>query len=141
MNYENLANAYLDIESTSGLLEKIDVFTGVLKDADAEEISKVIALTRGKLHPDWKGEPEIGIAEKMTVRVVAAAASVPESKVVSGLRRHGDIGLAAEELLSQTAQSTLVMHNVTVDLVFASRDSREGGGTTKVQQMQPQLVN
>ncbi|MGV9103667.1 MAG: hypothetical protein ACOC3C_06095 [Candidatus Thorarchaeota archaeon] len=141
MNYENLANAYLDIESTSGLLEKINVFTGVLKDADAEEISKVIALTRGKLHSDWKGEPEIGIAEKMTVRIVAAAAPVRESKVVSGLRRDGDIGLAAEELLSQTAQSTLVMHNVTVDLVFASRDSRESGGTTKVQQMQPQLVN
>jgi len=134
MNYETLSNVYLEIESTNGLLDKIAIFANVLKEASPEEIRKVIALTRGKLHPDWKGEPEIGIAEKMTIQVVAAAASVPESEVEEGLREHGDIGLIAEELLSQSAQSTLVMRDVTVGLVYSTLDdvSRiSGKGSTR----------
>jgi DNA ligase-1 len=134
MNYETLSNAYLKIESTNGLLDKIATFANVLKSANPEEIGKVVALTRGKLHPDWKGEPEIGIAEKMTIQVVAAAASVPESKVEEGLREHGDIGLIAEELLSQSAQSTLIMRDVTVGLVYSTLDdvSRiSGKGSTR----------
>ncbi|MHA2386863.1 MAG: hypothetical protein ACXAEE_11700, partial [Candidatus Thorarchaeota archaeon] len=99
MLYETLALAYEEIESTPGTLEKTRLFSELLEKADPVEVDKIIALTIAKLHPDWAGQPEIGIAEKMAIQVVAVAASVRESVVKEKLREIGDIGAAAESLL------------------------------------------
>ncbi|MHA1812816.1 MAG: DNA ligase, partial [Candidatus Thorarchaeota archaeon] len=137
MRYERLARAYEEIESTSGALDKIAIFVEVLKEAEAAEIDRVIALTMGKLFPDWKGEPEIGIAEKMAVQVVASAASVPEKRVHELLRSLGDIGAAAEELLSESVQATLWADELTVNRVFdtlyqTAKASGQGSSREKV---------
>ena len=137
MRYERLARAYEEIESTSGALDKIAIFAEVLKEAEAAEIDRVIALTMGKLFPDWKGEPEIGIAEKMAVQVVASAASVPEKRVHELLRSLGDIGAAAEELLSESVQATLWADELTVNRVFdtlyqTAKASGQGSSREKV---------
>ena len=71
MLYLKLAQAFDEIESTSGTLDKIQLYSNMLKDSDAKNVDKIVALTTGKLFPDWKSEPEIGIAEKMAVQVVA----------------------------------------------------------------------
>jgi DNA ligase-1 len=63
--YERLAQVYNEIESVPGSLEKIRIFSEILKESEPSTIDKLIALTIGKLHPDWKGEPEMGVAEKM----------------------------------------------------------------------------
>ena len=137
MRYERLARAYEEIESTSGALDKIAIFAEVLKEAEAAEIDRVIVLTMGKLFPDWKGEPEIGIAEKMAVQVVASAASVPEKRVHELLRSLGDIGAAAEELLSESVQATLWADELTVNRVFdtlyqTAKASGQGSSREKV---------
>ncbi|MHA1246406.1 MAG: ATP-dependent DNA ligase [Candidatus Thorarchaeota archaeon] len=137
MRYERLARAYEEIESTSGALDKIAIFAEVLKEAEAADIDRVIALTMGKLFPDWKGEPEIGIAEKMAVQVVASAASVPEKRVHELLRSLGDIGAAAEELLSESVQATLWADELTVNRVFdtlyqTAKASGQGSSREKV---------
>ena len=53
MEYKRLAEAYAQIESTSGLLEKTEILSSLLKDTLSKEVSRVVALTLGKLHPDW----------------------------------------------------------------------------------------
>ncbi len=133
--YETLANAYDEVETTSGSLEKIRLFSELLQKADPNEVQYIVALTIGKLHPDWKSQPEIGIAEKMAIQVVAAAASVPESDVQDSLRRTGDIGSTAESLLQKSAQATLFSQDLTVSVVFDTLDQAakaSGSGSNKI---------
>ncbi|MFQ5833805.1 MAG: ATP-dependent DNA ligase [Candidatus Thorarchaeota archaeon] len=123
MLYERLAKAYAEIESTSGSLEKTRILSEVLKEAAPSEVGKIVALTTGKLHPDWTGEPEIGIAEKMAVQVVATAASTKESIVKQKLRETGDVGGAAELLLQESAQATLFTEDLTATHIYNALDS------------------
>jgi DNA ligase-1 len=132
--YEKLAHAYDEIETTSGSLEKIKIFSDLLRDAEPSVVDKIVALTIGKLHPDWQNKPEIGIAEKMAIQVVAAAASVSESIVSERLRKIGDIGSVAEELLQNSAQATLFTQELTVPIVYDTLDETaqiSGSGSNK----------
>ncbi len=137
MEYSRLAQAYETIESTSGSIDKTTLLAEVLKEAGPSEVDKVIALTMGKLFPDWKGEPELGIAEKMAVQVVASASSVPEKQVRDMLHKYGDIGAVAEELLGKSVQSTLFSDEITVERVFdvlysVAKATGQGSSKTKV---------
>ncbi|MFW9804862.1 MAG: ATP-dependent DNA ligase [Candidatus Thorarchaeota archaeon] len=134
MHYETLALAYEEIEDTTGTLEKTRLFSDLLEKADPLEVDRIVALTIAKLHPDWAGEPEIGIAEKMAVQVVAAAASVRESLVKEKLREVGDIGAAAESLLQDGAQTSLFAEELTVQHVYDTLDAMSrisGKGSAK----------
>ncbi|MFW9913129.1 MAG: ATP-dependent DNA ligase [Candidatus Thorarchaeota archaeon] len=134
MLYETLALAYEEIEATAGTLEKTRLFSELLEKADPLEVDKIVALTIAKLHPDWAGEPEIGIAEKMAIQVVAAAASVRESLVKEKLREIGDIGATAESLLQEGAQTSLFAEELTVQLVYDTLDTMariSGKGSAK----------
>ncbi|MHA2322315.1 MAG: ATP-dependent DNA ligase, partial [Candidatus Thorarchaeota archaeon] len=89
----------------------------------------------GKLHPDWKSEPEIGIAEKMAIQVVASAASVSESEVRKTLQKTGDIGSTAESLLQESAQATLFSQELTVSVVYDTLDQAakvSGSGSNRI---------
>ncbi len=133
--YETLAEAYDEVETTSGTLEKIRIFSELLQKADPSEVSQIVALTIGKLHPDWKSEPEIGIAEKMAIQVVASAASVPERDVQKTLQETGDIGSTAEALLKESAQATLFAEDLTVSFIYDTLDQAakaSGSGSSKV---------
>jgi DNA ligase-1 len=133
--YETLAEAYDEVETTSGSLEKIRIFSELLQKADPSEVSQIVALSIGKLHPDWKSEPEIGIAEKMAIQVVASAASVSESDVRKMLQKTGDIGSAAESLLLESAQATLFAQELTVSAVYDTLDQASkvsGTGSNKI---------
>ncbi len=135
MLYERVAQAFELIESTSGSLAKIDIFAELLKEADPEEINRLVALSVWKLYPDWMEQPEIGIAEKMAIQVIASAASVSESKVEDKLNETGDIGSAAEALLEGSVQSSLLAEELTVNSVFQTLDATSrmsGPGSSRV---------
>ena len=135
MLYERVAQAFELVESTLGSLAKIDIFAELLKEAGPEEVSELIALSVAKLHPDWMEQPEIGIAEKMAVQVIASAASVSESTVEDKLNETGDIGAAAEALLEGSVQSSLFAEELTVNSVFQTLDAiskMSGRGSNRV---------
>ncbi len=134
MLYDELAEVYEQIEQTSGTLEKVDIFANLLKKIEPSEIEKIISLTIGKLHPDWQGLPEIGIAEKMAVQVIAFAAGIPEQRVTEELRKTGDIGLTAESLLAGSVQASLFAEDPTISRVYQTLDSvsqTSGKGSNK----------
>ncbi|MFX0107029.1 MAG: ATP-dependent DNA ligase [Candidatus Hodarchaeota archaeon] len=123
MLYETLTETYEEIESTAGSLEKTRILSEIFKKAEVDEIAFVVALTMAKLHPDWTGEPEIGIAEKMAIQVISTAASVDEKVAKAKLRKTGDIGIVAEKLLQGSAQSTLFAEELTVEHVYMTLDA------------------
>lgn len=140
MLYNTLAKAYDKIESTSGSLEKTRIFSELLETAEKPDVDRIIGLTLGKLFPDWKGEPEIGIAESMAIQVITVAASVDEKEVRLVLRKTGDIGSTAEELLKESAQESLFSENLKVGrvhdvLVETARASGPGSNREKISRL------
>ncbi len=127
LKYETLADTYDEIESTSASLEKIRIFSELLESAQPDDIPIIIALSIGKLYPDWRGQPEIGIAERMAVQVVATAASVSENEVLDQLRRTGDIGLTAEAMLQKSTQMSLLQEEASIATVYEVLDAMSKG--------------
>ncbi|MHA1575993.1 MAG: ATP-dependent DNA ligase [Candidatus Thorarchaeota archaeon] len=144
--YNRLAQTYEQIESTSGSIAKIQIFSELLKESSSTVIGNLISLTIGKLFPDWMGYPELGIAEKIAVQVVANAASISEKDVLKVLRRTGDIGETAEELLGSGGQMSLMPQEASVESVFEtltaiSRASGSGSNRQKVSKLVGLLID
>ena len=125
MLYRELVDAYEKIEATSKRLEMADLLVGLLRRTPVETISKAVYLTQGKLYPDFFGI-ELGLAEKMVARAIAQAAATTVQQVDSEYKKRGDIGLAAENILSSMRQVTL--------LEYTSQRKDEGLTVEKVYQ-------
>ncbi len=136
--YEVLAQKFDDIEKATGSIEKTQIFADLLKETPPELVGKVLSLTIGKLFPDWKGEPELGIAEKMAIQIVSIAASIPESDVHDSLRATGDLGRSGEILLQGgSGQTSLFPQEVTITSVYdtfirVSQTSGSGSNKEKI---------
>ncbi|HDI31318.1 MAG TPA: ATP-dependent DNA ligase [Thermofilum sp.] len=145
LEYSVLADFYEKIEKTSSRLAMTDHLVALLKKTPTEIIDKVIYLTQGKLRPDYEGI-ELGVAEKLALRAVAQALGVNIKRAEEELRRSGDIGLAAERLMSGRkavslleffGESGLVQKPLTVTKVYdtlmrIAKAVGEGAQETKI---------
>jgi DNA ligase-1 len=134
MLYDTLVDYYNRLESTTKRLEMTDILADLFKEASADEVEKIVYLTQGKIHPDWKGEPEIGMAEKMVVETLTKVSGLKKAKVEQLVSELGDIGLAAEETLKDKTQGSFFQRSLTVSDVYNGLDKiarREGQGSTK----------
>jgi len=133
MEYARLAKAYQRLEETSARLKLIEVLSELFRETPKPLLRKVVYLCQGKIAPDFAGV-EIGLAEKLAARSVAEAAGVPEDKVQSLLRRRGDLGTVAEELLGEraTRRSHLSVQEVFEHLEAIAQASGKGAQTQKI---------
>lgn len=122
MRYETLCEYYSKIEATAKRLEMIDLLTNLFEETPTQIIDKVIYLTQGKLHPDWMGLPEIGMAEKMVVDAISIAVGVRSSQIEKALLKTGDIGLTAEHETREKKQRSLLAKPLTVEEVYNRLD-------------------
>jgi DNA ligase 1 len=129
MLYSTLAEYYARLEETTKRLEMTDILTMLIRDASPDEIEKIVYLTQGKIHPDWTGEPEIGMAEKMVVETLVKVSGLKKEEVEAKLAELGDIGLAAEEAMRSKKQDSFFKKQLTVRDVYNGLDSiaRKGG--------------
>ncbi len=119
MRYSDLVQVYEKIESTTKRLEITDLLVNVLKEAPYQSIDKVVYLTQGKLYPDFIGL-EIGVAEKLVIKSLASVTGKPESEIEKILRKMGDLGKVAENILEKKAQTTFFHKPLTVEDVYSS---------------------
>ena len=140
MLYATLVETYERLEATAKRLEMTDILADLLGRAEPDELEKVIYLTQGKIHPDWTGEPEIGMAEKMVVETVSRASGLKKSEVEALLAETGDIGLTAERGLHGKRVGTLGGRELTVSDIYSSldqiaRESGKGSSTRKIDRL------
>ena len=121
MQYAVIADAYEKIESTTKRLEMTDLLVGLLKNTSRDVIDKVVYLTQGKLYPDFAGV-EIGVAEKLAVKALSRASGVKESEIEESVRKTGDIGETAQEMMSSRRQATFFQKSLTVQRVYETLD-------------------
>lgn len=137
MRFSDVVAVYDKIEQTSKRLEMTELLVGLLRAVPKEDIDKVVYLTQGRIHPDYLGI-ELGLAEKMVIRVLAHATGLDESRVERLWKERGDLGLVAEEAIVARRQSALESTPLTVAKVYANldeiaRESGEGSQERKIQ--------
>jgi len=94
-----------------------DLLVKLLKQTPSELMDKVVYLTQGKLCPDYVGI-ELGMAEKLVEKAISYASGRTETEIEKAYNRSGDLGLAAEEILTRKTQSTLMQKQLTVETVY-----------------------
>jgi DNA ligase 1 len=102
MQYEIVAEAYRDLEQASGRLVLVDRLAALLAGTPDELLPTVCYLCQGLIAPEFAGV-DLGLAEKLAVRAVATATGASPEQVAARVRETGDLGVAAEQLLTVTA--------------------------------------
>jgi DNA ligase 1 len=102
VKYEIVAEAYRDLEEVSSRLALIDRLAALVAQTPAELLPVVCYLCQGLIAPEFAGV-DLGLAEKMAVRAVAAATGTDAAQVAARVRETGDLGQATEQLLTVTA--------------------------------------
>jgi DNA ligase-1 len=105
MRFNNLAILFSELENTTKRLEMIDIlskfFARIKKSKDFGDLDKIIYLLQGQLAPNIKQFPKMGIAEKMIIEALSIHSGVDAKRIKEVLVKKGDIGAAAELILSK----------------------------------------
>ncbi|MEN3357344.1 MAG: ligase 1 [Mycobacteriales bacterium] len=126
MRYEVVAEAYRDLERTTGRLALIERLTDLLAVTPDDELPTVCYLCQGLIAPQFAGV-DLGLAEKLAIRAVATAAGTEPAQVTAAVREAGDLGQAAEHLLAATAADRAASLQVAV-VVGALHEIAAAGG-------------
>jgi DNA ligase-1 len=102
VRYLVVAEAYRDLERVSSRLALTERLAGLLAETPGGLLPTVCYLCQGLIAPEFAGI-DLGLAERLAVRAVAAATGVEAAQVAAGVREAGDLGEAAEGLLSAIA--------------------------------------
>ena len=113
MEYLVVAEAYRDLEQATGRLALTDRLAELLARTPGELLPTVCYLCQGLIAPEFAGV-DLGLAEKLAIRAVATVTGVSPEQVAARVRETGDLGQAAEQLLTDIAPGTSASLQVTV---------------------------
>ena len=101
MQYQTIAEAYRDLEQASGRLALTARLAELLAATPDDLLPTVCYLCQGLIAPEFAGI-DLGLAEKLAVRAVATATGRTPEQVAASVRETGDLGQAADQLLTET---------------------------------------
>ncbi len=135
MRYAELAAAYERLEATSKRLEMRAILAELFRPLKPPELPHVLYLSQGLLRPEYEGV-ELGVADSLARRAVAAAAGVDEAKVRHRAKELGDLGTTVAELFAGrttlAAEEPLTVARVYAVLEEIAHSSGEGSQEAKV---------
>lgn len=86
------------IEMITSRTQMVALLVHLFKNTPPDIIDKVVYMVQGRLWPDWKGMPELGVGEKTLIKAIAIACNSTEREVEQLAKNLGDLGKAAETL-------------------------------------------
>ncbi len=99
--FKVIAEIFSSIENVTSRTQLTVAMVKLLKQTPPDVIDKVVYLIQGKLGPDWKDIPELGVGEKLLIQAISMAYRVSESQVEKLYKSLGDLGSVAERLSLQ----------------------------------------
>jgi len=105
MDLSILVDAFNKLESITSRTQMTAILVELLQKTPPDLLDKVIYLIQGKLWPDWKGLPELGVGEKFLIKAIAKASHSREAEVERLYKELGDLGKAAEHLKASRESS------------------------------------
>jgi DNA ligase-1 len=116
MRYLIVAEAYRDLEQLSSRLALTERLAQLLAQTPDELLPTVCYLCQGLIAPEFAGI-DLGLAEKLAVRALAAATGTDPAQVTVLVREAGDLGQAAERLLTPSAAASSPVADLEVSQV------------------------
>jgi len=98
MEFRLVAETLDQIEKLSSRIAMVNALVDLLKKTPKECVDKVVYFLQGKLWPDWKGFPELGLGEKLIIKSLSIAMGAKEQEIAEMYKREGDLGKVAERL-------------------------------------------
>ncbi|MDD5331513.1 MAG: ATP-dependent DNA ligase [Candidatus Nanoarchaeia archaeon] len=131
MDYLELAKCYDNLEKTTKRLEKTEIIAELIKKAPKEVLKQIMYLINGKVFPIYD-ERKIGVSSKIAIKALAQTTGTSAEKIESMMKKKGDLGLVAEELIQTNKQKTLFSKKLTIAKVFeniSNLANMQGQGT------------
>jgi DNA ligase-1 len=124
------------MEQTTSRLELTNYLVTLFKNTPSDLVDKIIYLIQGKIRPDYEGI-EMGIAEKMIIRIISQISNISNDEVYRKYREKGDLGSVAEAILKNKIQTTLFNEKVTIARIYLvfdkiSKTTGKGSQETKI---------
>jgi len=121
MEFSDLSAVLERLDVISSRLEMTDVVAEFIREVPDANLSDVLLFMRGTPYPVWSSL-ETGIADKLMVKALSSVSGKTEEAINGRLREVGDIGLAAQEMLSTKPQTTLYSSTLSVEKVRENLD-------------------
>lgn len=119
MKYTELVGIYEQLEKTTKRLEKTFSLSEFLKNIPERDISQVMLLVQGRVFPAWD-ERKIGMAARLLLKAINIASGIDLSRIEEEWKKTGDLGQAAENIISCKKQAALFATELTTDKVFSN---------------------
>lgn len=103
MTFKRLSEYFSLLEQNASRLKMTEILSDLFKECGAEEISKIVYLSLGRLLPQYEGV-EFQMAQKMMERAIGKAFGVETAKVRKEMGRQGDLGKVGEILKDQRSK-------------------------------------
>ncbi|MCE5195325.1 MAG: ATP-dependent DNA ligase [Nitrospiraceae bacterium] len=130
MKFLKLVEYFERLEATTKRLEMFDILAELFKEANSDDIDKIIYLSQGQFLPPFHGL-EIGMSEKLLIRAISDATSTPTKKVEDSFKRTGDLGETAVELVTSKGDN-LTVKKVYEELTDVAQKSGTGSVEKKI---------
>ncbi|MGB6839176.1 MAG: hypothetical protein WBE27_02820, partial [Microgenomates group bacterium] len=133
MKFSELSKYLEKLEKTSSRIEITKILASVFKEADPNEIDKIVYLVLGRLAPSYKNIV-FNIAERMMLRVISQAYDKDIKEVKELYKQKGDLGDVAESLDKGKGKG-LSVSNVYERALAIAQDEGEKSQERKVKEM------
>jgi len=114
MKFSRLVEFFGRIEENNLRNKKTEILAEILKEAEVEEVDKLIYLALGGLRPEFD-RLEFNLAEKMIVRAIAQAVGTMVGEVETEYQKIGDLG----ELVAKITNQQLLNSQLTVSEAYS----------------------
>jgi DNA ligase-1 len=101
-----IVDFFKKLETTTARTQLTAILVNLFKQTPPDVIDKVVYLIQARLWPDWKGLPELGIAEKLLIKAISLSTNSSEKVVEEILKSKGDAGLAVEALKTRSLEKS-----------------------------------
>ena len=105
VDYLKLTQLYEALSCTSKRLAKTKILANFFS-YQRVYVPYLYYLVQGRIFPDWD-ERKIGVASRLVIKALCRVTGATEKKIDAILIKQGDLGLAAETLLTSRVQTTL----------------------------------
>lgn len=143
MDFQKLVEVYEQLEETTLGNKMREILSEFFKKVPVEEMGVVSYLTLGQIASEYEGVV-LGMAEKTAMKAISLAGGVDSSKVREILKKKGDAGLAAEEVMKAKPRTLVPLGKLTIQELFKGLHkiaTLEGAGSieSKVQTLAQML--
>ncbi|MGC8621393.1 MAG: ATP-dependent DNA ligase [Caldisphaera sp.] len=104
MPFKIVAETFDNMEKITSRIALTQLLVNLIKASPSSVIGKVVYLIQGRLGPDWKDIPELGIGEKLIIQAMALAYNKSEQEINKAYNSIGDLGKLSETYSSNKSK-------------------------------------